>query len=272
MSSAFVSALFWLQQTARQALQQGLQAKTRTAFTDPGSTVARAAAAESWHALLLVMPFILIAFILLVYVMFKFRDKGDGRQPATFHENNPLEFAWTVIPAIVVAIVALHSFPVLHFMEYGGNNPALNVDVVGHQFFWEYKYPAYGIDISNDTLVVPAHQVVDLDLTSVDVIHGFFVPGLGIQMDALPGRLTNLWFKADPGVYKGQCDQLCGANHSQMLIDVQVLPDDQFQAWLLAHRSQPGAASKAAAAPTMNMPAGMKMKMPPAAKKGGTQQ
>ena len=276
MSPDFVSALLWMQQTARQALQQGLQANTRTAFSDPGSSVARAAAAESWHAFLLVIPFILIAYGLLVYVMFKFRDKGDGRQPATFHENNPLEFAWTVIPAIVVAIVALHSFPVLHFMEYGGNNPALNVDVVGHQFFWEYKYPAYGIDISNDTLVVPAHQVVDLDLTSVDVIHGFFVPGLGIQMDALPGRLTNLWFRADPGVYKGQCDQLCGANHSQMLIDVQVLPDDQFQAWLLAHRSQPGAAPAAAppaaTAPTMKMPAGRKMKMPPAAKKGGIQQ
>lgn len=237
------------------------------------------------------IPFILIAYGLLVYVIFKFRDKGDGRQPARFHENNPLEFTWTVVPAIIVVLVALHSYPVLHFMEFGGNNPALNVNVVGHQFFWEYKYPQYGIDISNDTLVVPANQVVDLDLTSVDVIHGFYVPGLGLQMDALPGRLTNLWFNAKPGYYKGQCTQLCGANHSQMLIEVQVLPSDQFQAWLQAHRNQPAApppAPKAVGAAMDMAPgaamSGAMMKMTdksakpaagakaPKAKKGGEQQ
>jgi cytochrome c oxidase subunit II len=230
-------------QAMAQAAAKGSAAPVRNAFDAPGSAEAVRAAAESLHAFIWVLPFILIAYILLVYVIFKFRDKGDGRQPATFHENNPLEFLWTVIPVIVVVSVALHSYPTLSFLEFGGNNPSVTIDVVGHQFFWEYKYPQYGIDISNDTLVVPANQVVDLDLTSVDVIHGFYVPGLGIQMDALPGRLTNLWFKAKPGYYKGQCTQLCGANHAQMLIDVQVVPDDQFQAWLAAHRSQSAAVS-----------------------------
>ncbi|MGH9480472.1 MAG: cytochrome c oxidase subunit II, partial [Terriglobales bacterium] len=243
LASMVYAAAAWLQQGTQQAIQQAMQAgmkePTRTAFSAPGSNLAHAAAAESWHAFLWVVPFILLADVLLVVVIVKFRDRGDGRRPATFHENNLLEFAWTVIPAIVVILVALHSFPVLHYMEFGGTNPALNVNVVGHQFFWEYKYPQYGIDISNDTLVVPADQVVDLDLTSVDVIHGFFVPGLGIQEDALPGRVTNLWFKADPGVYKGQCTQLCGENHAQMLIEVQVLPNDQFQAWLQTHRGRP---------------------------------
>src|SRR6185437_3707694 len=137
-------AMIWLFQSAQQAMQaaaaQGAAAPTRNPFDAPGSNVARLAAAESWHAFLWVIPFILIAFILLVVVMVRFRDKGDGRQPAKFHENNPLELAWTVIPAIVVAMVALHSYPVLHFMEYGGNNPAVNVEVIGHQWFWEYKY------------------------------------------------------------------------------------------------------------------------------------
>lgn len=256
-------AFLQAQQTATQALSaaaaQGLKADTRNPFTAAGSNVARMGAAESWHAFLWVIPFILIAYILLVYVLIKFRDKGDGRQPAEFHENNPLEFAWTVIPAIVVALVALHSFPTLHTMEFGGNDPALNVQVVGHQFFWEYKYPQYGIDISNDTLVVPADQVVDLDLTSVDVIHGFYVPGLGIQEDALPGRLTNLWFKADPGYYKGQCTQLCGTNHSQMLIEVQVVPTDQFEAWLLAKKKAPSPTPAAVPPTAPAKPAAMTM-------------
>ena len=225
-------------QAMAQAAAKGSAAPVRNAFSQPGGIVAIRAAAASLRAFVWVIPFILIAYILLAYVIIKFRDKGDGRKPATFHENNPLEFLWTIIPLIVVITVALHSYPTLTFMEFGGNNPALTIDVVGHQFFWEYKYPQYGIDISNDTLVVPANAVVDLDLTSVDVIHGFYVPGLGIQMDALPGRITNLWFKAKPGYYKGQCTQLCGVNHAQMLIDVQVVPNDQFQAWLAKHRTQ----------------------------------
>ena len=236
-----LSLWFWLQSAAALAAP-GANGPTRTAFFSPGSNLADLGRAESLRAFYFFLPFIAIALILLVFVIIKFRDKGDGRRPAGFHENNPLEFAWTLLPLGVVIYVGLHSFPVLHYMEFGGNNPALNVQVVGHQWFWEYKYPAYNIDISNQTLVLPADQVVDLDLTSVDVIHGFFVPGLGVQEDALPGRITNLWFKARAGYYKGQCNQLCGVNHSDMLIDVQVLPPDQFQAWLQSHAPASSAA------------------------------
>lgn len=268
MTMFLFSLWLGLQQTAHEALAQGLAQPTRNAFDAPGSSVARLAAAESWHAFWWVIPFIVIAYVMLVVVMIRFRDKGDGRKAAKFHEHNLLEFLWTLIPAIVVVMVALHSYPVLHFMEYGGNSPALNVDVVGHQFFWEYKYPAYGIDISNDTMVVPASKVVDLDLTSVDVIHGFYVPGLGIQEDALPGRLTNLWFKAKPGVYKGECTQLCGADHSQMLITVQVVPDNEFEAWLAAHKNQPAAAPAAAPGPPAGIVKKGSVKIGPKPKKG----
>ncbi|MGH9477064.1 MAG: cytochrome c oxidase subunit II [Terriglobales bacterium] len=247
MNFAFI---LFLQQSLKSIMDsqalKGMAAPTRNAFSTPGSNVAHLAANVSWWSFWMVIPFILVAYIFLVVVMVKFRDKGDGRQAEDFHEQNFLEFCWTVIPLIVVVVVALHSFGPLRFMEYGGNHPDLNINVVGHQFFWEYKYPQYGIDISNATLVLPANKVVDLDLTSVDVIHGFFVPGLGIQEDALPGRLTNLWFKAQSGYYKGQCDQLCGEGHSGMFIEVQVLPEAQFQQWLAAHRSQPAPAAAAA--------------------------
>ena len=121
-------------QAMAQAAAKGSAAPVRNAFDAPGSREAIRAAAESLHALLWVIPFILIAYILLAYVMIRFRDKGDGRKPASFHENNPLEFLWTVIPLIVVVSVALHSYPTLSFMEFGGNTPAMTIDVVGNQF------------------------------------------------------------------------------------------------------------------------------------------
>ncbi len=234
-----------------QALK-GLAAPTREAFSHPGSNVAQVAAQNSWWSFWLVFPFILIAYLGLVYVMVRFRDKKDGRAPADFHEQNFLEFCWTVIPLAIVVIVAFHSYGPLDFMEFGGNHPDVTINVVGHQFFWEYKYPQYGIDIPNGTLVLPADKVVDLDLTSVDVIHGFFVPGLGIQEDALPGRITNLWFKAQAGYYKGQCVQLCGTGHSDMLIEVQILPEQQFQQWLQSHRNQAKPAAPKPAAKAKN--------------------
>ncbi|MGH9414593.1 MAG: cytochrome c oxidase subunit II [Terriglobales bacterium] len=251
----WISLMLWqsLQSLMDKGALKGMAAPTRQAFTTPGSNIAHLSAQVSWWSFWMVFPFILIAYVGLVFVMLRYRDKGDGRKPAAFSEHNLLEFCWTVIPIIIVVTVAVHSYGPLHFMEFGGNNPDVTINVVGHQFFWEYKYPQFGIDIANGTLVLPAHKVVDLDLTSVDVIHGFFVPGLGIQEDALPGRITNLWFKAQPGYYKGQCDQLCGTGHSGMLIEVQILPDKQFQQWLQKHRAQPAAApaktaAKAAAA------------------------
>ncbi|MGH9518165.1 MAG: cytochrome c oxidase subunit II transmembrane domain-containing protein, partial [Terriglobales bacterium] len=107
--------MIWLLQTVQQTMQaaaaQGAAAPTRTPFDAPGSNIARLAAAESWRAFWWVIPFILIAYVLLVVVIVRFRDKGDGRQPAKFHEHNLLEMAWTIIPAIVVVVVALHSYP-----------------------------------------------------------------------------------------------------------------------------------------------------------------
>lgn len=228
----------------------GANSKITNVFNQPSGPVAVAGRHESLFAFAFFVPFILLAEVLLVIVIFKFRDRGDGRKAATFHENPFLESVWTIIPACVVIFIGLQSFKTLRFQEFGGVNPALNVTVVGHQFFWEYKYPQYGIDISNATLVVPAHEVVNLDLTSVDVIHGFFVPALGIQEDALPGRLTNLWFNAEPGYYKGQCTQLCGVNHAQMFIEVQALPPAQFAQWLEAQQQKkPAPAPVAAPAP-----------------------
>lgn len=223
------------------------------AFNDPASSVAQAASSLTWRAFWTFLPFIILAEFLLFFGIVRFR-KRPGREASKRHENPLLEITWTAIPAIALATVLAPSVRTLRFMV--DSPPAqVNVTVIGHQFFWEYKYPQYGIDISNEALVVPEGENVNLDMTSVDVIHGYYVPSLGIQEDALPGRITNLWFNADKtGVFKGQCTQLCGALHSEMYIDVKVLPRDQFAAWVAAHRSASARLSAPASGTTHSSP------------------
>lgn len=231
-------------------------ANVTNAFGSPSSNVAHAIHHVSWTTFWIIIPFIAIAEILLVVVIFKFRRRpGDTRQPAKFHENPPLEITWTVLPLIAVMVCAFLGFRTLKFIDYGPA-PAVTVMVVGHRFFWEYRYPRYGIDFSNQALVVPADRDIDLNVTSVDVIHGFYVPSLGLQMDAVPGRISHLWFKAKhPGLYQGQCAQLCGPLHGEMFITVKIVPPAQFVQWLNQHATQnaPGHAAAAAAAKSASL-------------------
>ncbi|MGH9533645.1 MAG: cytochrome c oxidase subunit II [Terriglobales bacterium] len=220
------------------AWAQNPGANVTNAFGSPASNIAHAIRHISWTAFWIIIPFIVLAEVLLVVVIFKFRRRpGDNRRPAKFYENAPLEITWTVLPLIAVGVVALMGFHTLKFIDYGPA-PDMNVMVVGHRFFWEYRYPQYGIDFSNQALVVPAGRNIDLNVTSVDVIHGFYVPALGLQMDAVPGRISHLWFRAKPGTYQGQCAQLCGPLHGEMFLTVKALPPAQFVQWLNQHAAQ----------------------------------
>ncbi len=248
---ACAGALFFGLCVAFPAWAQQPNANVTNAFGDPSTNVAHAIHHISWATFWIIIPFIVIAEVLLVVVIFKFRRRpGDTRQPAKFYENAPLELTWTILPTIAVLICAFLAFPVLRFIDFSPA-PNLSVMVVGHRFFWEYRYPKYGIDFSNQALVVPANRVVDLDVTSVDVIHGFYVPALGLQMDAVPGRVNHLWFKAKhPGVYQGQCAQLCGPLHGEMFITVKIVSPVEFVKWLDAHAAQNAPGHPAAPAPT----------------------
>lgn len=238
-------------------------ANVTNAFGSPSSNVAHAIHHVSWTTFWIIIPFIAIAEILLVYVIFKFRRRpGDTRQPAKFHENPPLEITWTVLPLIAVMVCAYLGFRTLTFIDYSPP-PAVTVMVVGHRFFWEYRYPEYGIDFSNQALVVPANRDIDLNVTSVDVIHGFYVPSLGLQMDAVPGRISHMWFKAKtPGLYQGQCAQLCGPLHGEMFITVKIVPPAQFVKWLNQHATQNAPGHSAAVAPAKS--ARLRLPLPPA--------
>lgn len=197
---------------------------------DPVTPVAMAVRSNFWIAFLLVLPFLLLPQILLAYSIWKFRA-GRGHKAATFHENVKLEVVWTVIPALTLIVIAVPTYQTLRKMDVPPKSD-LVVEVIGHQFFWEYRYPRYGIAFAGEPLVVPADQVVTLNCTSVDVIHSWWVPAFGVKQDANPGRVTHTWFKAKPGKYKGQCAELCGDLHAEMLIDVTVLPEAEFAQWI----------------------------------------
>lgn len=197
---------------------------------NPATPIAEAVRWDFWNNFLLTLPFLLIPQILLVLVIWKFRG-SRGHEAATWHENAKLEFVWTAVPVLALILVAIPAYSVLVKMEVPPKSD-LVVEVIGHQFFWEYRYPRYGVIISNEALVVPADKVVTINATSVDVIHAWWVPAFGIKQDANPGRISHTWFKAKAGHYKGQCAELCGTLHGEMLINVKVVSPDDFDDWI----------------------------------------
>ena len=211
---------------------------------DPASTLALDIRSNFWSTALLTLPFLLLPEILLLIIIWKFRE-SRGHAPATFHENWRLEVAWTAVPVLTLIAIAIPTYATLHKIDVPPKSD-LVVEVIGHQFFWEYRYPRFGVVIANEPLVVPADRVVTMNTTSVDVVHSWWVPAFGVKQDANPGRIGHSWFKARPGRYKGQCAELCGTLHAEMFIDVTVLPPDEFDLWVRSRIPPEGAADTSA--------------------------
>jgi cytochrome c oxidase subunit II len=188
---------------------------------------------------------------LLGWVMYRYSARRHPNPGRTSH-NTILEVAWTVIPVLILVIIAIPSFRLVYY-EDRTNDPDLTVKVTAHQWYWEYTYPDQGnLDFSSylipddqlkpgqmrllevdNQLVVPAEKNIRILATSADVIHSFFIPSLGVQRYAIPGRTIETWFRADkPGTFYGQCNQICGTNHSRMPIVIHAVPEQEFNAWL----------------------------------------
>lgn len=200
-------------------------------MTKPVTNVAHKVRFNSIWITTFVLPFLILPNVLLFYSIMKFREDGV-RKPATFHENIELEMLWTIIPVMALVVIAVPSYNLMRYME---NPPAADerVEVIGHQFFWEYRFPEYGIVYSDEPLVIPVNSNVVLDLMSSGVNHAWWVPAFGLKMDTIQGRVNTIWFNAEEtGWYKGQCAELCGALHSRMLIDVFVVTQEEFDAWV----------------------------------------
>ncbi|MDK2972703.1 MAG: cytochrome c oxidase subunit [Candidatus Sumerlaeota bacterium] len=205
---------------------------------DPVTPIAHEVRSYTLFLVAMTLPYLLLPQVLLLYCIFKF-GKKPGMRPATFHENVRLEVVWTIVPALTLVLLAIPAYGLIKKIE---NMPEadVNIQVIGHQFYWEYRYPDYNdIRISEEPLVIPVNKTVVADMTSVDVNHAWWVPAFGIKMDTVPGRTTQVWFNVErEGWFKGQCAELCGTLHSKMLIDVHVVSQEEFDAWIAKKQAE----------------------------------
>jgi len=196
---------------------------------------------------------VIFVFLLLLYIIVKFNAKANP-EPNIFSHNTLIEVIWTVVPIIILIVISVPSMKLLYYSDKV-ENPDMTLKVTGYQWYWGYEYPDHGnlnflsymipekeIDVSkgqkrllstDNIVVLPIDTNIQILVTAADVLHSFSVPSLGVKMDAVPGRMNETWVRIDkPGIYYGQCSELCGKNHAYMPIEVHAVSKKEFAAWL----------------------------------------
>jgi cytochrome c oxidase subunit 2 len=183
---------------------------------------------------------------LLLYAVIRFRNRptDSEREPAQIYGSNQIELSWTVIPILIVVMLFLSTTRVILETEASPKpSDALDVTVIGHQFWWEYRYPKLGVITANE-LHVPVSDPAKptrtyLALSSADTDHSFWVPRLAGKTDLIPNRLNTMWIDPqEPGLYLGQCAQYCGTQHAKMLLRVYAQSPEDFAAWIKQQQKQ----------------------------------
>jgi len=176
---------------------------------------------------------------LLAYVMVKFRNRATdvAREPAQVYGSTQIELAWTVIPILIVLLLFLSTARVIHAVQDAAKPAkAVAVTAIGHQFWWEYRYPELGIVTANE-LHIPVSTPTYLKLLSADTDHSFWIPQLAGKTDLIPNRINEMWMDPNQvGIYLGQCAQYCGTQHAKMLLRVSVESPEDFAAWVHAQK------------------------------------
>jgi cytochrome c oxidase subunit 2 len=210
---------------------------------------------ETFHTELfwIILAVCLFVLALLLWIVIRYRA-GANAVPSKVHHNTLLEVAWTLIPVIILVVIAIPSFKLL-YLEAAIPPPDLTIKAIGKQWFWTYEYPGSAAGFTYDSLglsdtdaakagkprllgvdnpiYVPVNKVVEIDTVGADVIHSWAMPQMGVKMDAVPGRTNHTWFKASQtGVFYGQCSELCGARHAYMPIELHVVTGAEYAAWL----------------------------------------
>lgn len=215
---------------------------------------------EDFHRLLLVIITFICLFVLalLIWIMVRYNQRANPT-PSKVTHNTLLEVAWTIIPVIILVVIAIPSFRLLYF-EADIPPSDLTIKAIGKQWYWTYEYPQNGdfqfdsLGLTDDAaakaneprllgvdnpIVVPVNKVIKVVTTGADVIHSWAVPSFGVKMDAVPGRLNATWFKAERvGTYYGECSELCGARHAFMPIEVKVVSEEDFEKWAAAAKKK----------------------------------
>ena len=249
--------------------EEGAMAKSLT-FQDQYSDLGIYALGMHDYILLPVITAISIFVLgLLFYVIFRFNRRANPVPSKTTH-NTAIEVIWTIVPVLILVVIAVPSITLLARQYETPPEDAITVKAVGYQWYWGYEYPDHDVEIVSNMLsdadalaggeptqmavdnrmVVPAGVPIRLQTTAADVIHAFAVPSLWFKQDAIPGRLNEkLMVINEPGVYYGQCSELCGSRHAYMPITVEALPMEQFEAWVVEQGGTlPGAEVEEAAA------------------------
>jgi cytochrome c oxidase subunit 2 len=206
---------------------------------DPRSTNAESLYHLSNFVLAITGVIFVVVCSLLAYVMVKFRNRATdvAREPAQVYGSTQIELAWTVIPILIVVVLFLSTARVIHAVQDAAKPAkAVAVTAIGHQFWWEFRYPELGIVTANE-LHIPVSTPTYLKLLSADTDHSFWIPQLAGKTDLIPNRINEMWM--DPhqvGVYLGQCAQYCGTQHAKMLLRVSVESPEDFDAWVHAQK------------------------------------
>ena len=236
---------------------------------------------HNFHTFILVIITAITLFVLalLIWVMVRFNERANPEPSKTSH-NTLIEVVWTVVPILILLVIAVPSFRLL-FLELDIPEPDLTIKATGYQWYWSYEYPDHdelafdSLMLQDDELqpgqprllsvdnevVVPVDKNVKILVTAADVIHNWAMPSFGVKIDAVPGRLNESWFRADkPGTYHGQCSELCGKDHAFMPITVRAVSEEEFAAWLekakeqFASRPAPVKVAEPALAPVEEAP------------------
>lgn len=209
---------------------------------------------DDFHYLLLVIITVITLFVLalLIWVVLKYNEKANPTPSRTTH-NAKVEVLWTVIPVLILVVIAVPSFKLLYYSDVIPEAD-MTIKATGHQWYWSYEYPDHGkfefdanmvatedlkpgqprLLETDNRIVVPVDSVVRVQVTAGDVLHSWAMPAFGVKIDAVPGRLNETWFGPvkQEGVYYGQCSELCGSRHGFMPIAVEVVSKAKFDAWV----------------------------------------
>ncbi|MEL3890587.1 cytochrome c oxidase subunit II [Ferrovibrio sp. MS7] len=253
-AAAFVAMLTVMFGNVAQALAQQVPQQLPHAwglnFQDAASPVMREV--HNFHHMLMWVITLITIFVLalLVYVMVRFRASANPVPSKTSH-NTLVEVAWTVVPILILIVIAVPSFKLLYFGDKT-KEAGLTIKAIGKQWFWSYEYPDNGnftfdaimvaekdlkpgqprLLETDNTVVVPVDTNIRLLVTAADVIHAWAMPAFGVKKDAVPGRLNETWFRAErEGLFYGQCSEICGAYHGYMPIKLQVVSKEAFAKW-----------------------------------------
>lgn len=233
------------------AVKTGQPVPWQIDFQPPASPVMHEL--KNLHDMVLIIISCIGAFVIsmVFYIVWRFRAKKNPT-PATWSHNTTLEIVWTAIPIVILLVIAYPTFKLLYYMD-STPNADMTIKAIGKQWYWSYEYPDHG-NFSFDSYMIPDKEIkpdqvrllsvdnpvyvpvgkkIRILTTSNDVIHSWALPSMGVKRDCVPGRINETWFLAEkPGIYYGQCSELCGPKHGMMPIEVRAVPEENFKAWV----------------------------------------